>query len=144
MNSAINFFTQDTVFVLRKKRSIRLWIRNTLINEKTTSGNINVILCDDSYLCNLNKIYLKHNSMTDIITFPMTDEDNMVSGDIYISIERVRENAKIFGQSTFPELTRVIIHGVLHLCGYGDKTPKEKSIMRRKEDFYLDKLSELL
>lgn len=117
---------------------------NTVINEKTIAGNINVILCNDRYLSDLNKKYLKHNSLTDIITFPLADEDNLVSGDIYISIDRVKENAKIFKQTTFSELTRVIIHGVLHLCGYKDKTPIEKDTMRQKEDYYLDKLSTLL
>jgi len=101
---------------------------------------LNYIFCSDTYLHKINLEYLKHDTLTDIITFDYS-EKKQISGDIFISIDRIKENAPKFNQSTDIELNRVLIHGVLHLLGYKDKTPKEKETMRAKEDFYLTLLS---
>ncbi len=123
----------------------RKWIKETVKNEnpKLKVGELTFIFCNDAYLHKINVEYLNHDTLTDIITFDNSDEENKIEGDIFISVERVRENADtlktIFGQ----ELRRVIIHGVLHLCGYKDKTKKDAQIMRKKEDFYIAKWLEL-
>lgn len=99
-------------------------------------GDISIILVDDAEILNINNKYLKHNYYTDIITFDYT-KDRTISGDLYISIERVCENAKQYNTKVNDELNRVIIHGLLHLCGYKDKTKKQASLIRKKENYYL-------
>lgn len=99
-------------------------------------GDISIILVDDAEILNINNKYLKHNYYTDIITFDYT-KDRIISGDLYISIERVCENAKQYNTKVNDELNRVIIHGLLHLCGYKDKTKKQASLIRKKENYYL-------
>jgi rRNA maturation RNase YbeY len=99
-------------------------------------GDISIILVDDSEILNINNKYLKHNYYTDIITFDYT-KDRTISGDLYISIERVCENAEQYNTKVNDELNRVIIHGLLHLCGYKDKTKKQASLIRKKENYYL-------
>jgi rRNA maturation RNase YbeY len=110
-----------------------------IINEHTRFGEISVIVCSDEFLLEMNKQYLNHNYYTDIITFNY-NEAGIISGDLFISIERVKDNAETYSTAWEKELLRVIFHGVLHLVGYNDKTTKEKEIMRRKEDFYLSKV----
>jgi rRNA maturation RNase YbeY len=100
---------------------------------------INFIFCNDDYLLELNKVYLNHITLTDILTFPFAEQPEIISGDIYISIERVVENAENFGEPKDRELRRVMIHGVLHLIGYKDKTGTERKKMREKEDYHLNK-----
>ena len=102
---------------------------------------INFIFCTDEYLGELNKIWLHHSTLTDIITFPFSEQEDTISGDIYISIERVQENARTFGDPAEKELKRVMIHGVLHLIGYKDKSPGEKKKMRQKENYYLSRFT---
>ena len=104
--------------------------------EGSVVKDLNFIFCNDLFLLKMNKRYLKHNSLTDIITFNYSNKNNL-SGDVFISIDRVKENALLFSESFENELKRVIIHGVLHLLGYKDKSKKEKNNMRNKEDFYL-------
>jgi rRNA maturation RNase YbeY len=99
-------------------------------------GEISIILVDDAEILNINNKYLKHNYYTDIITFDYT-KDRTISGDLYISIERVCENAEQYNTKVNDELNRVIIHGLLHLCGYKDKTKKQASLIRKKENYYL-------
>jgi rRNA maturation RNase YbeY len=99
-------------------------------------GEISIILVDDAEILNINNKYLKHNHYTDIITFDYT-KDRTISGDLYISIERVCENAEQYNTKVNDELNRVIIHGLLHLCGYKDKTKKQASLIRKKENYYL-------
>ena len=105
-------------------------------NEGKTFGDISVIFCSDEYLLKINEQYLDHNYYTDIVTFDYV-ENAVISGDLFISVDRVAENAEKYGNPFIEELHRVIIHGVLHLVGYNDKTVKEQSLMREKEDFYL-------
>lgn len=108
--------------------------------EKGHIGSINFIFCSDEYLFQLNQKYLKHDTYTDIITFDSSVEETEISGDIFISLERVKENSKQFSGSFVKELHRVMIHGILHLLGYKDKSPKDKEAMSGKEDYYLSLL----
>lgn len=135
----IYFFTENTKFVLKNKKRLKLWIGNTFIAENKPNYSANVIFCNDEFLYALNLKYLKHNTYTDIITFDYSDSENII-GDIYISVERVKENAKKYQISFIEELSRVIIHGVLHLCGYKDKEKTAKKLMTEKEDYYLSLL----
>ncbi|MBV9961732.1 MAG: rRNA maturation RNase YbeY [Parafilimonas sp.] len=104
--------------------------------EAVLAEKIHYIFCSDEYLVGINNKFLKHNTLTDVITFPLSSSP--VNAEIYISLERVKENAKIFDTKYETELLRVIIHGALHLCGYDDKRGNDKQIMRRKEEFYLN------
>ena len=112
------------------------FISAILISEKKTEGEIVIIFCSDEYILEINKKHLNHDYYTDIITFDYCVE-NFISGDLYISIDRVKENAKTFNDSLLNELTRVVIHGVLHLCGYSDKTEVDQKNMRNLENKYL-------
>jgi probable rRNA maturation factor len=138
--AAMHFFSQDIPFKLRGSRKIASWVKSTLKREGLKLRELNFVFCSDEYLSALNTHYLKHKSLTDIITFDNSDEPNVIEGDVFISIDRVRENAKELAVSVNDELHRVIIHGVLHLAGYSDKTPAKKKVMRKKEDAYLSLL----
>lgn len=116
------------------------WIKTVITKENKTLGEINYIFCTDEYLLEKNQTFLNHNTYTDIITFDYSEE-NQISGDIFISIERVKENARKFAVEFETELKRVMIHGVLHLIGYKDKSEDEQKLMREKENFYLEKIS---
>lgn len=136
MSSSINFHSEDVDFYLVNEKKTIKWIKDSIKNEAKTVGEISYIFCSDGYLHKINLEYLNHDTFTDIITFDYT-EGNIVSGDIFISIDRVKENAAKFKTVFENELSRVIIHGVLHLMGYKDKSAQEKEQMRSKEDFYL-------
>ena len=105
--------------------------------EKKPLAELNYIFCSDQRLLEINRQFLQHDFYTDIITFPLSDPGQPISGEIYISVDRVRDNAAAFGSSITKELHRVIFHGALHLCGYKDKSPREEKIMRKMEDHYL-------
>ena len=135
--SSIHFFCEDLDFKLKNSRKTILWIKNSIRSEGKTLGELNFIFCSDNHLLEMNINYLRHNTYTDIITFDNSEEEEFISGDIFISIERVRDNASKFQKNLDNELHRVIIHGVLHLIGYLDKTLNNKTIMRGKEDAYL-------
>ncbi len=122
-----------------KKSHLKSNVISLITNEKKITGEISVILCSDEHVLEINKKYLKHNYYTDIITFNYVAE-NTISGDLFISIDRVKENAKEFNTNWIEELYRVVFHGILHLIGYNDKTEDEKKTMREKENFYLDKV----
>jgi probable rRNA maturation factor len=139
VNSPIQFFSEGIPFTLKNKPKIRKWLNVVIREEKKIPWYINFIFCNDGYLLELNKTYLKHDTLTDIITFPYPDDPDTVSGDIFISIERVRENADEFRQDFETELQRVMVHGVLHLIGYSDHGKKEKKIMTEREDYHLEK-----
>jgi probable rRNA maturation factor len=124
-------------FILEDSDKIRIWIEDAIKKEKKTVGDITYIFCDDDYLLERNKEFLDHNTLTDIITFNYCI-DNNISSDIMISIDRVKENSTTFENSFNEELRRVMIHGILHLIGYNDKSDKEKELMREKENFYLN------
>ncbi len=133
---SVTFHSEEVKFRLRDIRAVRYWLQETVEVEGCSVGELTFVFCTDDYLHNINKSYLNHDTLTDIITFDYT-ENKTVAGDVFISIERTRENAKTFGVSHKDELHRIIIHGVLHLLGYKDKKPTEKALMTRKEDFYL-------
>ncbi|PLX02204.1 MAG: rRNA maturation RNase YbeY [Marinilabiliales bacterium] len=107
--------------------------------EKITIGDINIIFCSDKYLLKMNKQYLSHDYFTDIITFDYSEE-NILSGDLFISLDRVNDNAKHFSVTLLNELARVVIHGIMHLTGYNDHTQEEQKVMRKQEDKYLSLL----
>ena len=138
--SSIHFFVEDINFVLKNKRKIQKVLAILSEKEGKELGEISYIFCSDNYLLKINKKSLNADYFTDGITCDYC-VGNKISGDIYISIERVKENSKIFSQSFFNETLRVILHGALHLCGYKDKKPKEEKIMREKENFYLNEYS---
>lgn len=128
----IIFNVEGIDFELPDTEGVIDWIHRIAESEDMDIGAVSYIFCDDAYLSALNVEYLDHDTLTDIITFPYSS--NPIEGDIFISIDRVRDNAKDFGVPFEQELRRVIIHGVLHLCGYGDKTDADALIMRGKED----------
>lgn len=140
----ILFFLEDIRYTLRHRKKIRRWLQNAIHSEEKIVGRINVILCSDAYLYNLNLTYLKHDTLTDIITFDYSEKDIRLSGDVFISLERVKENSKLFKVPLVHELYRVMIHGILHLAGYRDKKPEDKELMRSKEDYYLSLLPNFL
>lgn len=131
----IAFFNQDTNYVIKDKRKLVEWIKVTLHKELQPTNYINIILTSDKELLKLNTQYLNHTYFTDVITFQYSY--NPIEGDIYISIDTVKDNAKSLNLLVKTELHRVIIHGVLHLCGYEDKTKKVKQLMTQKENDYL-------
>ncbi len=127
------YFNYETDFTLPDEKETANWIKLCIEKEDHELGEINYVFCDDAYLHKINVEYLQHDTLTDIISFDYC-ENNLVMGDIFISVERVAENAKSFGVSFENELHRVIIHGVLHYVGYKDKEEEEKKEMRRKEE----------
>jgi rRNA maturation RNase YbeY len=137
VDQKIQFFSEDFEYTPKNKGKLRLWLTAVIKAEKKNPWYINFIFCSDEYLLELNRNYLDHNTLTDIITFPYMDEKENISGDIYISIPRVVENAEHYGQDTEDELYRVMVHGILHLLGYKDKSVIEKTEMTAKENFYL-------
>jgi rRNA maturation RNase YbeY len=132
----IFFFSEDINFELLHPKTFIVWIRSVILKENSQVGDLNFIFCSDEYLYDLNLKHLNHNTYTDIITFNYCEND-LISGDIFISIDRIRDNSLKFSKLFNDELSRVIIHGVLHLVGYDDKLDEDQTIMRAKEDFYL-------
>ncbi|MBO3096766.1 rRNA maturation RNase YbeY [Gelidibacter pelagius] len=132
-------FNYETDFELASEDLVSNWVSNSIHNEGFKEGEINYIFCDDAYLLDINIEFLEHDTLTDIISFDYT-LGKLISGDIYISIERVKENAKDFDVTFDNELSRVMIHGILHYCGYKDKTEADQSEMRSKENYYISKL----
>lgn len=135
----ISFNNQDIKYKLSDKKLLKQWITNVVQSKNRSVGDIAFIFCSDEYLLEINKQYLNHNTLTDIITFDYSKENPQmpISGDIYISIERIKDNAQKFFVSEENELRRVIIHGVLHLLGYKDKTKSAKFEMTKQENFSL-------
>jgi len=113
------------------------WLENLIISENKKTGDINYIFCDDDYLLKVNQDYLDHDYFTDIITFDYV-KGKTISGDIFVSLPRILDNASTLSQDFEKEFNRVLAHGILHLCGYKDKTEEEQTQMRAKEDFYIN------
>lgn len=135
--AAVNYFTEDISFKVPHPRKTAAWIKRVALSEKKQVDQLNFIFCSDDYLLKINREYLNHNYYTDIITFPTNEGSRVIAGDIFISVERVNENAEAFDVDFIHELRRVIIHGVLHLIGFTDKSKDQKKRMREKEDAYL-------
>lgn len=138
LNYSIEFFFENIKSFPFPANEIREWIVCIIESENNNAGFINIIFCDDEYLYKMNNDYLKHKSLTDIITFDYSAELGRISGDIFISIDRINENARNFKVSFFNELTRIMSHGVLHLLGYKDKKQNEKTLMTQKENLYVN------
>ena len=133
----VSYFTEDCSFDFKgKKRITSRWLKETAINEGRVLGQINVIFCSDPYLLDVNRKYLNHNFYTDIITFDYC-EGNVLSGDLFISVDCVKVNSEDFGTTFENELNRVIVHGLLHLIGYDDHCDEDIAMMRKKENQYL-------
>ncbi len=133
----IYFFSEDIPYTLKEKNKVRSWIRQTILSEGKKLKELNFIFCSDNYLLEINQQFLKHDTFTDIVTFDNSESQEVIIGDIFISIDRIKENADRYKVNEKDELHRVIIHGTLHLLGYKDKTKAHKSIMTFKEDQYL-------
>lgn len=133
----INFHREDTEYQVKGILLTKQVLMQLVENEGFVLNELNLILCSDAYILNVNRTYLQHDYFTDIITFDNTDKKLSVEGDLFISIDTVRSNAKLFKTTIINELRRVMVHGALHLCGYNDKTDEEKVQMRLKEDEYL-------
>jgi len=126
-------FHYETDFLIDNPALYSSWIENIISSESKNCGEVNYIFCDDNYLFKINVEYLDHDTLTDIISFDYSDHTT-IQGDIFISIERVRENAKVYNVSLENELRRVMAHGILHYCGYKDKTEEDSKLMRQKEE----------
>ena len=133
----ISYFTEDVKFVLKGKLLNNRWLKMVVESEIKKMGDLSIIFCSDRYILDVNIKYLQHDYFTDIITFDYCEGDT-ISGDLFISIDSVRENALYYGASFEDELDRVMVHGVLHLLGYDDHTPEETAVMREKENYYVN------
>lgn len=122
---------------IKDKTKLKIFLASVFEDEKTEFRSLSYIFCKDDYLLSLNQHYLQHDTLTDIITFTLSGKNEEVISEIYISLERIEENSKKFDATYFQELLRVMIHGILHLCGYSDHNKKLKTEMRKKENFYL-------
>jgi len=132
--SPVHFFYNEVQFKLKNPRKVTNWIKRVVEKEGSSIKEINYVFCSDSYLLTLNRSFLSHNTLTDILTFDHSNDVSVLEGEIYISIERVKENAEKYDVAFEDELGRVMIHGVLHLLGYKDKKIAEKALMRKKEE----------
>ena len=132
----INFF-YETPVSLRQRTALKSFILTIFKKEKRKLGNLNYIFCSDQRVLEINRQFLQHDYYTDIITFELSPADMAVEAEIYISVDRVKDNASQMNTAPYRELHRVIFHGVLHLCGYKDKIPAQERLMRQKEDHYL-------
>ena len=136
----ISFSGTPVLLTSTHLKNLRKWLTTVISNENFTPGEIYYIFCDDDYLYQINKKFLDHDTLTDIITFSNSEDEKIISGEIYISVDRVEENSREMKVSFLNELERVMVHGILHLTGYDDQTPEQKSVMRNKEDYYLSLL----
>lgn len=132
----VSFYNQDTPFAFKHKRLTSRWLKEVAASEAKKLGDVSVIFCSDKYLLDVNIKYLGHDYYTDIITFDYC-EGSVLSGDLFISVDSVRENASFYGASFEDELNRVIVHGLLHLIGYDDHSEDDIAMMRSKENYYL-------
>nr|WP_121269992.1 rRNA maturation RNase YbeY [Pedobacter schmidteae] len=135
--ASIHFFNEETSYNLKNKKAIKTWVASAIAQEGYVLQELNFILCSDEYLLRMNQDYLNHDTYTDVITFDNSEALKTIVGDIFISIDRIRENAKDLKVSVAEELCRVMIHGTLHLLGYKDKGKAAKTLMTAKEDQYL-------
>lgn len=137
---AVKYYTDDCSYRLPEKRRTAAWLKEVAEAEGYQLGDVNYIFCSAARLLEMNKEFLGHDYFTDIITFDYSDRkgSRVVSGDIFIDVETVADNARIYGATKLQEMRRVVVHGVLHLCGQKDKTPRANAQMHRKEDKYLN------
>jgi probable rRNA maturation factor len=134
----INFHTEEIEFKVINPIKSKRWLKSVIQAEGYELLEINYIFCSDEYLHKINLKYLDHDTLTDIITFDNSEEEKLIEGDIFVSIDRINDNAKDFNSTFEQEFRRVIVHGVLHLCGYFDKSVDDEKLMRMKEEYYLN------
>ena len=134
----VRYFIQDTDFLFKRRAVHNAWLKAVAVEENRRLGEISVIFCSDAYLLDMNRKYLGHDYFTDIITFDYS-EGEVLSGDLFISVDTVRSNASFYSAEFDDELDRVIVHGLLHLIGYGDHSEEEFAAMKEKENYYLSK-----
>lgn len=132
----VSYYFEDTDFRLKAKTRIKYWLKLVAESEVCRLGNVSVIFCSDNYILDINQRFLQHDYFTDIITFDYSEGDR-ISGDLFISVDSVRENSLEYGTEFEDELHRVIVHGILHLIGYDDHTEEDVRVMRAKENYYL-------
>lgn len=133
----VRYFFEDTDFVFKPKKINNLWLKTVAESEVKKIGQVNIIFCSDNYILDINQKYLQHDYFTDIITFDYCEND-ILSGDLFISVDSVRENAVFYKTEFTDELNRVIVHGLLHLIGYDDHSDEDIKMMRFKENYYLE------
>lgn len=136
-SSEINFHFLSPAVVLKERKRLKAFIYTKVEAHKHAIDTIDIILCSDDYLLDINRRFLKHDFLTDIITFDNSEKSGHIRSDVFVSVDRVRENAKFYGVSLKEELHRVIFHGILHLLGYKDKTSKDVAVMRQNEQLWL-------
>ncbi len=134
----INFHSESIDFKVTNPIKTKRWLKSVIESEGFELGEINYIFCNDEYLHKINVEYLDHDTLTDIITFDNSEDEALIEGDIFVSIERITDNSNDFKTSFEHEFRRVIVHGILHLCGYYDKTDEDEKQMRTKEDHYIN------
>ena len=139
----VSYFFEDTNFKFNRRRLTSQWLKFTAESEIKRIGQVNIIFCSDNYILDINQKYLQHDYFTDIITFDYC-EGKTLSGDLFISVDTVRENAIFYGTEFDDELNRVIVHGLLHLVGYDDHSEEDQKTMRSKEDYYLAQREKLI
>jgi rRNA maturation RNase YbeY len=132
----IQFCTEDITFSLQEKLKHKAWLNQVAEQEGKKIGELSYVFCSDNYLLQINQEYLNHDTLTDIVTFDNSEDSKKIEGDIFISIDRVKENGEKLGTSE-TELERVMVHGLLHLLGYKDKKKEDKALMTEREDFYI-------
>ncbi len=138
----ISYYNEDISFTFKGKTFNNRWLRMVAESEIRRIGDLSIIFCSDNYILDVNMRYLQHDYFTDIITFDYCEKD-ILSGDLFISIDSVRENALFYGTEFADELNRVMVHGLLHLIGYDDHTEEDIAVMRQKENYYLEMRSQL-
>ena len=136
----IHFFFEEIELELPTEQ-LASWIQSVIQEEQKRLQSIRFIFCRDDFLHQINVAYLNHDTLTDVITFPYSDTEEVIDGEIYISVDRIKENANTYQVAMMQELHRIMVHGVLHLCGYDDKTADSKKRMSEKENLYLESLS---
>ena len=134
----IRFHHRGVKFTLNHRQELKAFVPKIFRREKTACDAIDIIFCTDKFLLEINKSFLHHNYYTDIITFNLANPNSPVTGELYISVDRIKENAANLSVSFKSEIHRVIFHGILHLCGYGDKSQKEQVLIRKMEDLYIN------
>jgi probable rRNA maturation factor len=135
---SVHFYFEKVGFALKEREKLKSFINNLIVKEKKNLINLNYIFCNDNALLEINRTYLNHDFYTDVMTFDLSSARKEILADIYISVDRIGENAKSLKLAFKEELHRVMFHGLLHLCGYNDKTDAQRKRMRKKEDFYLN------
>jgi len=135
---SVHFYFEKVAVSLKDRNKLKRFIKSLIAREKKQLNHLNYIFCSDKALLEINRKYLDHNFYTDIITFDLSSSPKEIFADFYISVDRIKENAKSLKVSLKEELHRVMFHGVMHLCGYNDKTESQRRVMRKKEDFYVN------